>query len=162
MKEPLATCHLTKCLLHLILMSMICWPVTLLCASENPVQNWYRNFLLFFLLWRAKRVSRSVGFFTKASTSFFLAPDFSQKFPFFPQNVPFVSQKVPFVSRKVPLVSQKVPFVSQKIHLFLKKFHLFLKIFYWFPKRFSKKSNTLQKNIWANPENVLKKSQTFS
>ena len=93
-------CHLTgeTITLHLIWMSMICWPVTLVCAGENLVQYWYRSFSIFFsLAQRAKKGSRSVGFFTKGSTRVsFFAPDFSQKYPDFSQKYPDFSQNVPF------------------------------------------------------------------
>jgi hypothetical protein len=76
--------------LYLIWMLMLCWPVTLVCANKIPSKI-DTEFSQKFSHRRAKRGTRSVGFFTQGSLADIAQIDFGEQFPpWFWQLSPFL------------------------------------------------------------------------
>ena len=101
-------------------------------------------------------------FFSKVSIFFSKVSIFFSKVSICFSNVSIFFSKVAICVSKVSSVFSKVSICFSKGSSFFSKSSIFLKIFHWFLKKNLKKSPTSSKKIWANPENVLNKNQTFS
>ena len=108
---PLAASPVTLGILSLCIwfqsVFMFCWPVAL-CVQIKPHPKLIQEFLksMWPLLRRAKRGTRSVGFFTKGSPRVLVGPRFFSKCSFFLKMFNF-SSKCSFFSQKVQVAKER-------------------------------------------------------